>query len=414
MRKSIKYLFFGFFSISIIGIAYWHWTRSPVIEVRVQPAELGTVERAVSNMRAGTVNACSRSFPTPGVGGQIDRILVLEGDRVKKGDLLLELWNELHRAEVALAQSQIRESRETARSACLQAESAQREADRLASLQPQGMVSAEQADKVASEAQSRQAQCAAARAAVQVNDGRLAVAEARLNQTRLFAPFDGVVAKVNGDVYQYVTPSPPGIATLPIIDLVGVGCFYVAAPIDEVDAPGITPAMPARITLDAFGDTVFEGRVRRVAPYVQALERQARTVDIEVDFADPAASERLLAGYSADVEVILEARENVIRIPTEAIIGGNRVLVLEQRAVDNGPDFLSADLVRRIPLPRGMKSRLDEGTGVLRERRIATGISNWYHTEVISGLAPGELIVTSVDRPGLADGVLGRSDPPPG
>ncbi len=191
-----------------------------------------------------------------------------------------------------------------------------------------------------------------------------------------------MVANVNGELSQYVTPSPPGIATQPIVDLIGLNCFYVSAPIDEVDAAGVEKGMPARITLDAYGTRVFEGRVRRVAPYVLALEKQARTVDVEVDFVNPADLERMLAGYSADVEIVLQVHPQALRVPTEAVVEGKRVFVLD-------PD-----------------------SGRLHERQIKVGLTNWNFTEVLDGLKPGELVVTSVDRDGVKDGALAREGAP--
>ena len=68
--------------------------------------------------------------------------------------------------------------------------------------------------------------------------------------------------------------------------------------------------------------------MRRVAPYVLDTEKQARTVEVEAEIENP-EKYNLLPGYSADVEVILENRENVLRIPSQAILDGKRVLVLD-------------------------------------------------------------------------------------
>jgi HlyD family secretion protein len=361
--------------------ALWYYTRPEPVEVVVEPIERGMVESTVANTRAGTVEACMRAFPTPSIGGQIARLSVREGQLVEKGELLLEIWNEDIKAEVALARSERDAAVSNERASCLQAQVAQREADRLVKLQKKGVASEEQTDKLVTEAKAAQAQCEAAGANVEVSTSRVGVAEAKLARTRLLAPFSGIVAEVTGELSQYVTPSPPGIATPPIVDLIGLDCFYVTAPIDEVDAPGITPGMPARITLDAYGDLAFEGRVRRVAPYVQALEKQARTVDVEVEFVREEDRQRLLAGYSADVEIILEVHENTLRVPTEAVAEGDRVYVLTE-------------------------------DGVIDERDVKTGLSNWDYTEVVDGVAAGELVVTSVDREGVEDGAPARPETP--
>ncbi|MBY0279830.1 efflux RND transporter periplasmic adaptor subunit, partial [Candidatus Binatia bacterium] len=207
------------------------------------------------------------------------------------------------------------------------------------------------------------------------------VARAALERTILRAPFRGIVAEVNGELGEFVTPSPVGIPTPPTVDLIEMGCVYVSAPIDEVDAAGVRVGMPARITLDAFPGRSFPGRVRRIAPYVVDVEKQARTVDVEVDFLDPGDTADLLIGYSADIEVVLETRDDRLRIPTESLLEGKRVLVL-----------------------------LD---GALASRDVETGIANWQFTEITRGVEQGERVVLSVAREGVRDGVAAVPDESP-
>ena len=115
----------------------------------------------------------------------------------------------------------------------------------------------------------------------------------------------------------------------------------------------------------------FKGKVRRVAPYVLDLEKQARTVEVEAAFTDQAETDNLLPGYSADIEVILDSRANVLRVPTEAVLEGHRVLVY------------------------------DPQSGELQERQFKPGLANWKYTEISSGLNEGELVVVSVERKGV-------------
>jgi HlyD family secretion protein len=143
---------------------------------------------------------------------------------------------------------------------------------------------------------------------------------------------------------------------------------------DEVDAPKIRNGQTVRVTLDALPGKVLPGKVRRVAPYVSAVEKQARTVDIEVDFDKPDEAGKLLVGYSADVEIILDGRDKVLRIPTAAIQEGGRVLLF------------------------------DAASSTLEERRIKAGLANWEYTEVLEGLAAGDRIVTSLERTGVKAG----------
>ncbi len=357
----------------IMVLLIWHSTRPIPVEVVVKPVETGDVEQTVANTRAGTVKACRRAKLSPGVGGQIATLDIREGDRVKAGALLLELWNKDLRAEIALNESEANATLAKARAACLQADVADRESKRKLQLKDTGAVSEESVDKAVTDALSRKADCDSANATAKVSSARADVARSLLERTQLLAPFDGIVSEINGELNEYVTPSPPGIATPPAVDLIDNSCFYVAAPIDEVDAPKITVGKIARVSMDAFGTRLFPGTVRRIASYVLDLEKQARTVEVEVEFSNKEDISQLLAGYSADVEIILDEHKDTLRIPTEAILEGNRVFVFQPE------------------------------DGVLEERKIEKGMSNWDWTEVKSGLKKDELVVTSVDRDGVKD-----------
>ncbi len=364
--------------VTALVLLIWISTRPKPVEVQVKPVELGDVEQTIANTRAGTVKACRRAKLSPGVGGQIATLDIKEGDTVKAGALLLELWNKDLRAEIALNESEAKATLANARAACLQAEVADREAKRKLQLKGSGAVSEELVDKSVTDAQSRKADCESANAMANVSSARADVAKAQLERTQLLAPFDGIVAEINGELNEYVTPSPPGIATPPAVDLIDNSCFYVAAPIDEVDAPKIAIGKTARVSLDAFGEKRFPGTVRRIAAYVLDLEKQARTVEVEVEFSNKDDIKQMLAGYSADVEIILDEHKDTLRIPTEAILEGDKVFIL------NSED------------------------GILEEKKITKGMSNWDWTEVSSGLNKGDLVVTSVDRDGVKDEALAK------
>ena len=302
------------------------------------------------------------------------------GDRVRQGQLLMKLWNDDQRAQAALAAAQLDTSRRRIVEACSAAEAAEREAERQRGLREQGFISESAEDRALSEARTRRAACQTAQADARAAEARLEATQVEQGRMVLRAPFDGTVAKIVGEVGEYSTPSPPGVPTPPAIDLIDDRCLYVKAPMDEVDAPRLQPGQPVRITIDALPGRTFPGRVRRVAPIVSALEKQARTVDIDVDFDDLAAAGPLRVGYSADVEVVLDVHRDVLRVPAAAVGEGGRVLVIGAE-------------------------------GVLAERRVRTGLSNWEHAEVLDGLKAGEQVVSSLEREGVRPGVLARVEP---
>ena len=363
-------------ALVVVAIAaVWFVSRPDPVAVTLVAATRGPVAATVANTRAGTVDACRRAGLSPALGGQIASLPVKDGERVEAGALLLELWNADIKAELTLAERDARASRSRAREACIVAEVAGRDAERLMELRAERLASEEAADQAQGRAESTAAGCAAAEDATRVAEARVDVTKAHLERTQLHAPFGGVIAEINGELGEFVTPSPVGIPTPPTVDLIDASCLYISAPIDEVDAPRVRAGLPARISLDAFPDAVFPGHVRRVAPYVLDQEKQARTVEIEAEFDDPEGA-GLLAGYSADVEVVLEERADALRVPTSVILRDDTVFIF------------------------------DEASGTIASRAVETGIANWEFTEIVSGLAAGDRVVSSIDREGVVDGAV--------
>ncbi len=368
-----KFIFIIIF-IGAIASAIWYYTRPEPISVRLHTIERGTVQATVSNTRVGTVKACERAQMSPAAPGQVAALNVAEGQQVQAGAVLLEIWNEDRKAELRLAEAEASAAHSRAADVCATAAGAQREADRLEKLRARKLVSEESVDTAVTEAESRRAACEAGLAATRVAAAGIAVAREALERTFLRAPFDGVIAEIDVRLGEYLTPSPPGIATLPAVDIINPDCLYVAAPIDEVDAPAIKPGLSACVSLDAFPKKRCGAHVRRVAPYVLELEKQARTVEIEVEFKDAEAAAGLLPGYSADIEVLIEARDDVLRVPSEAIIEGKQLLVYN-------------------PV-----------TAQLSAREFDLGIANWEFTEITAGIARGEVVVLSTGRAGVEGG----------
>lgn len=366
--------------VALAAAAVWYATRAKPVVVAVAQADVGRVETTVANTRAGSVSACRRAKLAPPAAGRIEKLNVREGDRVRAGQVLLTLWNEDLTARERVSREQLQTARARVREVCELAKASERDVRRARELRARNFVSQEAVERAEADAAAKQASCDSAGTQVAEADARIQASRADTDRTVLRAPFAGIVAEVNGEIGEYLTPSPPGIPTLPAVDLIDDSCIYVSAPIDEVDAAQLKVGMTGRITLDAYRGKHFVGKVRRIAPYVLAVEKQARTVEVEVDFEHRGDAGHLLIGYSADIEIVVSGRDGAVRIPTPALMPGNRVLVL-------GDD------------------------GVLEERRIETGLSNWEFSEAKSGLARGERVVTSLEREGVKAGARAVAEP---
>lgn len=342
------------------------------IQVRVETVERGQVEATITNSRAGTVTARRRARLSPEVGGQVLALPFREGDRVSKGDVVLELHAGTQKANLILRQRELDAARAEENRACVSSERSRREMERVKRLADDQIVSLDLLDAAESAYSAAGASCTAA--AAQSARARAAVALSRteLAKTVLRAPFDGVIAELTVEIGEWTTPSPPGMLFPAVLDIIDLSSIYISAPMDEVDSARIRAGQAVRATIDSHRGTEYPARITRVAPYVLDIQEQNRTVEVEAELEDSEFASQLLPGTSADLEVILEVREDVLRIPTAALIQGNRAMVIED--------------------------------GVLRERQLEVGIRNWNFTEVSSGLAAGEAVVVSLDQAGIEDG----------
>lgn len=373
MNKWLKRLLVVALLVAIVVALKLTVFKPEPIEVDIQPVSRGLVEETVTNSRAGTVKAHRRAKLSPEYGGMVVELPYREGDRVDAGDMLLRLDDSLQRARLRLAEEDLQASRAERQRACLAAERASRELERTERLAQENIVSADLLDGIDSGKREADAACAAAAAAVERAAAAVAVARTEVEKTVVRAPFAGVVAEVATEVGEWTTPSPPALPVPPVIDVLDPDSIYISAPMDEVDSARIQAGQPTRVTVDSHRDRSFDGTVTRVAPYVLDIEAQNRTVEIEVALEDTAETV-LLPGTSADVEVILSTRQDVLRISTSSLIEGGKVLTLEGDR--------------------------------LVEREVELGLRNWDFTEILDGLSEGDLVVTSLDRQEVEDGAL--------
>jgi len=295
-----------------------------------------------------------------------------KGDRVHTGDVLLQLDANVASARLDLAKREKESAVADASRACFAAERADRELERNRKLAEKGIVSTDLLDQMQVSSRTAGAACDAAQASAKRAEAAIEVAERQLEYMTLRAPFDGVIAELQIEVGEWSTPSPPVIQVPSVIDVIDTSSIYVSAPMDEVDSARLKPGQPARVAVDAYPNKRFAGHVVRVGAYVLDVEEQNRTVEIEVELDDAAFAATLLPGTSADVEVILDTHENVLRTPSSALLSGDKVLRLDGRT--------------------------------LVERKVDVGLKNWDVTEIKAGLAEGDRVVVSLDRPEVKDG----------
>lgn len=364
----------GAAAVALVVVLRLTYCAPKPVPVSAYKVAKGRVEQTVTNAKSGSVKARMRAKLSPEIGGRVVEVGAREGQRVKAGDLIVRLEDSEYRAALDLAERAAKAGVAAREEACMSAELAGRDLERNRELSRQGIISESMLDQFENAREAADARCRATGAEVERLLAAVEVARATLRKTVLVAPFDGVVVDLTTEIGEWVSPSPPAVPIPPVADILGAGSIYVEAPIDEVDAGRLAIDQQVRIRLDPFPDESFPGRLTRIAPFVRDIEGQNRTVEVEAELDDAQAARRLLPGTSADIEVILDARDAVLRIPAHALLEGNKVLVVE-----------------------GKK---------LVAKSVTPGLRNWEFVEISGGLAEGELIAVSLDRPEVKDGAL--------
>jgi len=439
-RHKVGRAIVGWLIVAAVAAApayYYLFVREEVVEVTAAVLRRGRVEDTVSAISAGTVKPRSESMVASGYVGKVAVIPVKEGDRVQEGEVLIELEHAELDAQVALAEANLRvglSRQEQAKIAAkiyaeiaetrvnqtaAQLKVAQQEYDRIRTMADRQAVSESNMDKVTLALQVSTEARAAAVAAQQENLVRqedirsaaalieqleAAVTAAKVMRDKAFvhAPFDGVVARILVDIGEAVGSGLGGglgsmggmgglgggagtsaaapvagasvASPMTLVHLVQEEGFYVEAPFDEANASEIAVGQPARIEIDAYRGLSFPGTVEFISPVVSLNMDLSRTLDVDIRIDE--GEDKFMAGMSADVIIVATEKDDVLFVPSDALIREELGYVIE------------------------------DGRAV--KRNVEVGIGNFVRREVLSGLEDGETLITSVTTRNLKDGVRVR------
>ncbi len=346
--------------------------RKKPLAVEAAAVERGMVRDEISSSSAGEVMAERKATVRAELSGRVLAVRHRRGERVKRGEVVVALDAADLEARSRQAQATLAAQRAQLAQAEAHAEAAQRTAERERHLAERGAETAKVAEDAVAQARE-------ALAAVGVARGQLAQSEAALQVARvarlhadLTAAFDGLLADV------FVDPGDEVQLGASVFELIDDARLHVEATVDEADIGRVKVGQPAALRLDALPDHPIAGVVSKLDPTVRKDEKGARTLRIEVEVSDlpRAVAAGVRPGMSANVDVRVAEKQDVLSLPTNVIIG------------------------------RGTKRSvylIDQG--VVHERPIQIGMSSWERTEIASGLAEGDRVVANLNAKGLADGV---------
>lgn len=350
-----------------VGLVMYSRRKDPV-PVRVTVIGRGKVEESVTSTKAGSVRSRRAADLGADAAGIVTALKVREGAAVSAGDLLLSVDHREPEAALAAAEKELSATEALLDEAKARQKDAVRERARLEGLRQSQGVSQAELDAASTAVSVAEATVAAASARIEARKADVERAKVVVKKCDLFAPFAGVISERLVEEGEWVSP---GRVVLRLFD---PGRLYVRAEVDEVDIAELKPGLKVRVELDPWKGRRLTGVVTRVAPVVSEAEEENRTVEVEAEITGGGGGLELKPGTSADVEVILREAEGRLRVPTQALVEGTRVLVA-------GAD--------------GKAKAVD----------LKVGLRNWEFTEVVEGLKEGDRVIVSLESEELKDGV---------
>jgi HlyD family secretion protein len=335
--------------------------------------------RGASVTANGYVVARTRASVSSKVPGRLAYLGVTEGSYVRRGQVIARLENADYQAQVAQADANVASSR----ARLVEAESDRNQLDRevrrlrdIRARNPQ-LISEQEVDAAESRAAGAAARVRSAAAGVTAAEAALRYARVNLDNTEIRAPFTGTVLRKEAEVGEVVAPSVGGGLTRgAVVTMADLTTLEVDVDVNEAYIARINTGQSARITLDAYPDTSFAGRVRQVVP---TADRQRATVQVKVSIVD--RDPRILPEMGARVD-FLEPEARLASGPVAASAPRIRVPVAAVREV-GGQSVVW--LVRE---------------GKLDSRVVQAGPASGGFREIRSGLSGGELLlVGGVDAP---------------
>jgi RND family efflux transporter MFP subunit len=356
---------------------WWLWTLALLIVAaavfvlvqrsRPTAVEFGTVTAAYPSQSLVVLNATGRataqvraSVSSKGTG-RLEWLGVVEGQRVKQGDVIARLENRDVDAQRAQAAANLEAARANLGQGEAELSDAQANLKRTQELAAKNFISASAVDTAAARDQKARAGIASLRAQIKQAQAALRVTEVAFEQTLIRAPFTGMVLTKSANVGDIVTPfSSASGTTGAVVTMADMATLEVEADVAENSIAKITPGQPVEIQLDAYPELRLLGSVSRIVPTV---DRSKATLLVKVKFEETDA--RVLPDMSAKIAFLSRVpapaeRKTVPAVRPEAVVqrdGRDVLLTVQSDGDDKGtkPAAVDEGVVAVLPVVIGPK-----------------------------------------------------------
>jgi HlyD family secretion protein len=377
-RKLWIWLLVAVVLIGAIAAGVAHSRRETPPEVTTETITSKTLVSKVS--ANGSIDAQRKVDLSANVMGQIVNLAVREGDQVEKGDFLLQIDQaqlEATAAGAAASLNALFHDRDATRASAIDA---RRTLDRAQKSYDDDLIPISELDRARTALESAESQVQAIEQRIAQARANLAGARDTLSKTKMIAPISGTVTRLpveEGEVAVIGTMNNPGTVLMTISDM---GVVEAVMEVDETDIPQVGLGQPAEVTIDAYGDRIFDGLVTEVGSSpIETMASEAINFEVKIQLSDPPESVR--PGFSCSADIITDTRENAVAAPIQALV------VREKPAEDGGR-----------PVDEEGIYVLEGDPATVRFAAVETGITGETEIEILSGIEAGDVVVTGPFR----------------
>ncbi len=391
-RKRVFYVGGSILAVIIIAVVVMAATRGGT---KIDPSKLGKVERgdlAKSVVATGKIEPITKVELKSKASGIVEKWDADAGDKVKEGQVLVELDRQQIRAAVRESRAALAAAEANERAAMADVNRAKADAEgpdvpllyrayqRAQKMAKEGVVSESALDDAQKAYEMSVNKRDVSRAQLTVSDAKLIQAKAQVQQARatldraeedlryatITSPITGVVLSRDVEIGDAVSSILVLGSTATLVMTLGdISQVYVKGKVDEADIGKVYLGQPGRIKVESFKDKIFNGKVTKIAPL--GVEKDNVTT-FEVRVSIDNATGELKAMMTANAEIILDEHKNVLMIPEASIVYDKD----KNASVE-------------VPEPHGKDGK--------RKVAVKVGISNGAKTELLSGLKEGQQVV---------------------
>ena len=374
----------------ILALVLVNLKRSSSSEIKVEAEKLKRTDIISIVTANGKIKPRTDVKISANISAQIIELPVEEGDRIHRGQLLVRLDPGRYRAAVDQAKAQLKLEKANL-------DQAEQNFNRIKPLFEKNLASQEQYDQSAT-------QLSVVRARHEAAQHNLEQAEDDLSKTIINSPIDGIVSELRAEKGETVIPGTmnnPGTVIMTVSDL---SAIEVEVDVDETDIALVKVDQTAEVSVDAFRDTTFRGRVIEVgsaalAPGAGLGQEQVTNFRVKILLLDKVAG--IKPGMTATADITTAERKNVLAVPIQAVVLRDSSALVKAKEKDKKDSGAFASTPASAPPSNGSskKKKELEGVFVIRGGKavfvpVSVGIADQTNIEVLSGLQEGDMIIT--------------------